>query len=138
MRTNAVIKIISIQKTENGENVGEMSVLGRVVYGENENVIEYIENNEEMGPIETTITVSNNTVGVIRKGKFGSEMMIEKGKRHLTFYKTPYGELVIGLYGKQVDWSRSETGASLIARYSLDFNNGVISENTMKIYIEEK
>lgn len=139
MRVNAVIRILSKQRTENGDNAGEMSVLGKVTYEENKSIIEYIENNEETGPEETTITVfENDTVSIVRNGQFSSEMMVEKGKRHHTFYKTPYGELMMGIYGNQVDFSRDETGAVLKMRYSLDFNNGFVSENTMIIYIEEK
>ena len=139
MRVNAVIRIISKQRTENGDNTGEMSVLGRVTYEDDKSIIEYVENNEETGPEETTVTVfENDTVSIVRNGQFSSEMMVEKGKRHHTFYKTPYGELTMGIYGNQVEWSKDETGAVLKMRYSLDFNNGFVSENTMIIYIEEK
>ena len=139
MKKEAVIRIISKQRTENGDNQGEMSVQGTITYDKNKNVIEYIENNDETGPEETTISVfEDGTVSIVRNGQFSSEMMVEKGKRHHTFYKTPYGELTMGIYGNQVDWSRDEKGAVLKMRYSLDFNNGFVSENTMIIYIEEK
>ena len=139
MRTNAVIKIVSLQRTENGDNAGELSVLGRITYNTDKSIIEYIENNEETGPEETTITVfENDTVSIVRNGQFSSEMMVEKGKRHHTFYKTPYGELTMGIYGSQVEWSKDDKGGVLKMKYSLDFNNGFVSENTMKIYIEEK
>ena len=139
MRTNAVIRVVSKQRTENGDHQGEMSVLGRVTYEEDKSIIEYIENNEETGPEETTITVfANDTVSIVRNGQFSSEMMVEKNNRHLTFYRTPYGELTMSIYGNQVEWSRDDKGAVLKMRYSLDFNNGLVSENTMIIYIEEK
>lgn len=128
-----------MQRTENGDNVGEMTVVGTVTYGDEENIIEYIENNEETGPEETTITVfKNDTVSIVRRGQFSSEMMVEKNARHHTFYVTPYGELTMGIYGNQVEWSKDDNGATLKMKYSLDFNNGFVSENTMKIYIEEK
>lgn len=139
MRANAVIRVLSKQHTENGDHQGEMSVLGRVTYEEDKSIIEYIENNEETGPEETIITVLNNdTVSIVRNGQFSSEMMVEKNNRHLFFYRTPYGELTMGIYGNQVEWSRDDKGAVLKMRYSLDFNNGFVSENTMIIYIEEK
>lgn len=128
-----------MQRTENGDNSGEMTVVGTVTYGDEENIIEYIENNEETGPEETTITVfQNDTVSIVRRGQFSSEMMVEKNARHHTFYVTPYGELTMGIYGNQVEWSKDDNGATLKMKYSLDFNNGFVSENTMKIYIEEK
>lgn len=139
MKKDAVIRIVSLQRTENGDNSSEMSVVGTLLYEDEKAIIEYIENNEETGPEETTITVSDNdTVSIVRHGQFSSEMMVEKGKRHLTFYRTPYGELTMGIYGTQVDFSKDEKGAILKLKYELDFNNGFVSENTMKIYIEEK
>ena len=139
MKKDAVIRIVSKQRTENGDNTGEMSVKGTLTREEDKSIIEYVENNEETGPEETTITVSdNNSVSIVRHGQFSSEMMVEKGKRHLTFYRTPYGELTMGIYGNQVDWSKDDNGGVLKMRYSLDFNNGFVSDNTMIIYIEEK
>lgn len=139
MKKDAVIRIVSMQRTENGDNTGEMTVAGTISYENNKVIIEYIENNEETGPEETTITVAeNNIVSIVRKGQFSSEMMVEKNTRHHTFYSTPYGELTMGIYGNQVDWSKDDNGGVLRMKYSLDFNNGFVSENTMKIYIEEK
>lgn len=139
MKKDAVIRIVSKQKTENGDNTGEMSVTGTLTCEEDKSIIEYIENNEETGPEETTITVfGNDTVSIVRSGQFSSEMMVEKNTRHHTFYRTPYGELTMGIYGNQVDWSRDDNGGVLKMRYTLDFNNGFVSENTMIIYIEEK
>lgn len=139
MKKEAVIKIVSMQRTENGDNSGEMTVAGSISYENDKVVIEYVENNEETGPEETTITVfENDTVSIVRKGQFSSEMMVEKNTRHHTFYRTPYGELTMGIYGNQVEWSKDDNGGVLKMKYSLDFNNGFVSENTMKIYIEEK
>ncbi|MBR5203237.1 MAG: DUF1934 domain-containing protein [Clostridia bacterium] len=139
MKKDAVIRIVSMQRTENGDNAGEMTVTGTLTLEDGKSIIEYIENNEETGPEETTITVfSNNVVSIVRKGQFSSEMMVEKNARHHTFYSTPYGELTMGIYGNQVEWSKDDNGGVLKMKYSLDFNNGFVSENTMKIYIEEK
>ena len=139
VKKDAIIRIVSKQQTENGDNTSEMSVVGTVTYDDDKSVIEYIENNEETGAEDTAITVfSNDTVSIVRNGQFSSEMMVEKNNRHLTFYRTPYGELTMGIYGNQVEWSRDDKGAVLKMRYSLDFNNGLISENTMIIYVEEK
>ena len=139
MKKDAVIRIVSKQRTENGDNTSEMSVVGTVTYEDDKSIIEYVENNAETGAEDTAITVFNNdTVSIVRNGQFSSEMMVEKNNRHLFFYRTPYGELTMGIYGNQVEWSRDDKGAVLKMRYSLDFNNGLISENTMIIYIEEK
>lgn len=139
MKKDAVIKIISTQRTENGTESGELSVIGTVTYNGENSIIEYIEENEETGKEETTITVTDGqAVGIVRRGSFSSEMTVEKNNRHYTFYKTPYGEFTMGIYGNDVKWFRNEKSSTLKMKYTLDFNNGFASENSMNIYIEEK
>ena len=60
MRTNAVIKIISKQRTENGDHQGEMSVLGRITYEEDKSIIEYIIN--QLNPM---LLIEGSSLGFI-------------------------------------------------------------------------
>ncbi len=128
-----------MQKTENDTESGEMTVVGTISHSDGNSVIEYTEENVETGPEETTITVTDGKiVSIVRRGSFSSEMMIEKNNRHHTFYKTPYGEFTMGIYGNEVNWFRNGKSSTLKMKYTLDFNNGFASENSMNIYIEEK
>ncbi len=139
MKNKAVIKIFSKQTTENGTESGEMSVVGTIEHGDGKSVISYVESNAETGPENTTITiVDGSTVSIVREGAFSSEMTVEKNHRHHTFYKTPYGEFTMGIYGNDVSWFRNGSKSVLKMTYTLDFNNGFASENTMKIFIDEK
>lgn len=139
MKKDAIIKIVSMQSTENGNESGEMSVVGTVMHENDESIIEYIENNPETGLENTKITVTDGSaVSIVREGAFSSEMTVEKSRRHHTFYKTPYGEFIMGIYGNQVNWFRNGAKSVLKMKYTLDFNNGFASENSMNIYIEEK
>lgn len=139
MKKDAIIKIVSMQSTENGNESGEMSVVGTVMHENGESIIEYIENNPETGLENTKITVTDGSaVSIVREGAFSSEMTVEKSRRHHTFYKTPYGEFIMGIYGNQVNWFRNGAKSVLKMKYTLDFNNGFASENSMNIYIEEK
>lgn len=139
MKRDAIIKIVSMQSTENGTETGEMSVVGTVEHENGKSTIHYIENNAETGLENTSITIiDGSAVSIVREGSFSSEMMVEKGKRHHTFYNTPYGEFTMGIYGNNVSWFRNGAKSVLKMTYTLDFNNGFASENTMNIYIEEK
>lgn len=139
MKKDAIIKIVSVRNVDGELDTYEMSVTGTISHNGTQSIIEYFENDEETGPQQTTVTVfDDSTVGIIRQGAFGSEMTVEKGVRHQTFYKTPYGEMTMGIYGSQVNWFRNGIKSVLKMKYSLDFNNGLVSENSMNIYIEEK
>lgn len=139
MKKDAIIKIVSMQSTENGTESGEMSVVGTISHENGESVLEYIENNVETGLENTRITITDGTtVSIVREGSFSSEMTVEKNRRHHTFYKTPFGEFTMGIYGNNVNWFRNGVKSVLKMKYTLDFNNGFASENSMNIYIEEK
>lgn len=139
MKKDAIIKIVSMQSTENGTESGEMSVVGTVEHENGESTIRYVENNPDLGLENTIITVTDGTsVSIIREGSFSSEMTVEKNRRHHTFYKTPYGEFTMGIYGNNVNWFRNGAKSVLKMKYTLDFNNGFASENSMNIYIDEK
>ena len=139
MKKDAIIKIVSIQATDEGRDTAEMTVAGTICHESGTSVIEYIEDNEETGEERTSLTVTDKaTVSIVREGQFSSEMCVEKSRRHHTYYKTPYGEFTMGIYGNDVNWFRNGKNSVLKLKYTLDFNNGYVSENSMNIYIEEK
>ena len=47
MKRDAIIRIVSLQRTENGDNSSEMSVVGTLLSEDKKTIIEYIENNAE-------------------------------------------------------------------------------------------
>ncbi len=139
MKKDAIIKFVSSQSTENGTETGEMSVVGTIEHENGKSTINYIENNAETGLENTSITITDSSsVSIVREGTFSSEMTVEKNRRHHTFYKTPYGEFTMGIYGNNVTWFRNGAKSVLKMKYTLDFNNGFASENSMNIYIDEK
>ncbi len=140
MKKDAIIKIISTQRDgEGGSESAEMTVTGTVTHNGSESVIEYTEESEDAVAERTSVTVTDGkTVSIVREGEFSSEMSVERNRRHHTFYKTPYGEFTMGIYGNSVTWFRNGRKSVLKMKYTLDFNNGYISENSMNIYIEEK
>lgn len=139
MTKDAMIKIVSTQTTEEGTDTGEMTVAGTVTYEDGKALIEYTEQSEEMGDEVMQVAVlDDNTVSIVRNGAFSSEMTVQKGVRHTTYYKTPYGEFTMGIYGSDVNWFRNGKNSVLKMKYTLDFNNGYVSDNSMNIYIEEK
>ncbi len=141
MKKDVLIRLESTQYVE-GDNDGatmELAVTGTAEYSDGVSVIEYTEHSDDGKQSHTTLTVTDgNTVSIMRHGEFSSEMTVEKNVKHHSFYSTPYGDLTIGVYGNLVDWKRNGKKSVLRIIYSLDFNNGFVSENHMNIYIEEK
>ena len=75
---------------------------------------------------------------MLRSGKYNTEMIIEKDRRHTCYYMTPYGELIMGVYAKSIANGIGENGGTLKFSYTIDFNNTPASENELFITVAEK
>ncbi len=63
----------------------------------------------------------------------GSCLEIEKANRNLCCYKTPYGDMLMGIYGKEIELNVNEDSGSFYFGYDIDINGAVSSMNTVKI-----
>lgn len=105
--------------------------------GENYTV-SYAEKGGELdGSVVTIKYIGEKTVEVTRMGEYNTRLTIEKGRRHTCIYDTPLGELSMGVYAEEVLSEDCENGVRLRLKYTLDFNSGLISINTMIITVKE-
>lgn len=63
----------------------------------------------------------------------GSCLSIEKASRNLCNYTTPYGDILMGIYGKEIEINTSENEGSFYFGYDIDINGAVSSINSVKI-----
>lgn len=136
----AVIKIIDSHITDGEEISCELTTSGSLDYTPDGYSVTYHETDEELKGSVTVLKVnsSGDTVVMTRKGKFNTEMIIEKERRHTCFYATPYGELMMGIYTKSVFSDMNENGGTLRFSYTIDFNNEPASENDLTVIVHLK
>ena len=65
-------------------------------------------------------------------------MVFEKGKNHRCFYKTPFGELNLGICTSQIAVNESEDNINIRADYALDVNYEPLAECTIRINIKPR
>lgn len=139
MKKNVLINVISSQMIDGQAENMEISVVGVLTHNGEDYIIEYTEYDGDMQGCNTCVSVEGGEcVSITREGGFTTEMMLENGKRHSSLYSTPYGELTIGLYTKMVNSDMSAVGGTLEMDYTIDFNSGLVSENSMKITVSER
>ncbi len=78
----------------------------------------------------------NGLVTIERKGILEHKLMVEKDKRHLCIYTTPYGNMTVGVFGVELDNRLTPDGGDIFMKYTLDINSGLISENEIEINIK--
>lgn len=86
----------------------------------------------------TNISVENQKcVTITRTGKYGSQLILEKGKRHLNHYDTGFGQFVMGVSTANIDNRLSMSGGELSVTYTLEMNHTLMSKNRFFLSIRD-
>jgi uncharacterized beta-barrel protein YwiB (DUF1934 family) len=135
----AIVKIVD-RHIQDGEEIScELTTSGEFEVTESGCKIVYNETDEELANCVTTLDVeASDKISMTRSGKYNTEMIIEKERRHSCYYATPYGELLMGIYAKKIENKVTENGGTLDFSYTIDFNNVTASENELSVTVTPK
>ncbi|MDL2289111.1 DUF1934 domain-containing protein, partial [Oscillospiraceae bacterium OttesenSCG-928-F05] len=134
--------IISIQGTHSYDHADSDTVeiitpgsfqnrRGNYVITYNETELEH-----QGGTTTTTVTVESDTkISVIRSGDIHSHMIFEQGRKHLVYYDTQFGSLVIGVSASRVDTRLGKDGGRIEIDYAIEIDNTVAAENKFRLNI---
>jgi len=132
-----ILNIIGAQQYDRDKDKIELTTVGTMRDDGNAYIIRYSEQYEPPAePIKVNLRIEKNGSFVeITKstGKQASCLSVEKAKRNLCNYRTPYGEILMGVYGKEIELDVQDTGGSFRFSYDIDINGAVSSANTVKI-----
>lgn len=140
--------IISIRGTQHSYQPGEESdgpesvelvTDGRYEYGRDASWFTYQES--EITGMEGTVTtfrVEDGMVTLTREGAVNSQMLFQKGRKHVFLYDTPFGAMTMGVDTQQLRTETDEHGGQLDIVYSVDVDNVLLGRNTFRIDWKEK
>ncbi|MBR5923301.1 MAG: DUF1934 domain-containing protein [Clostridia bacterium] len=131
-----MIKIRGTQGLGSDTSVIEFATEGTLCRRGEDYILSYFDNSViENQNVKTTLTASKKSVVLERSGAIQSKLMIEKGVRNNCFYSVPEGNLTLGIYGKDVSNSLTESGGRIKMVYTLDADLNLISENAVEINV---
>lgn len=135
MDKKVIVSIKGNQKMPNGEdNKIELITEGRLYKKGNSYYLEYEETIlSGMNDTKTLIAVEDDKVSLERIGSYSSQFIFEKGKRFINCYKTPFGELQMGVFPLKVDLNMSDTNGNLNLKYELDVAGKYMSLNELSL-----
>lgn len=138
MKKDAWIEIQGIARKGRHKDVTEMSTKGSYCL-KNGNAYICYEESEATGfaGANTTLKVEGDRlVTLTRRGGSRTQLMLEKGVRHLCCYGLEYGQVRLGVFTKHIESQLGEDGGELEFAYSLDVNSGLLSENEVRIRVK--
>ncbi len=136
MNSKAVLTITGRQRLDDTHDKVELTTVGTVEETDDKFIIRYNEEQEPPeNPVHVTVKVfkDENTVHMIRSGSQSSLLIIEKGKRNLCQYGTPYGDIMMGIYGKSIENSPGSEEGAFNFGYDIDVNGSLTSQNEVRI-----
>lgn len=120
------------------ENI-EIITVGEHYKVDNKYFIRYEELLEDTGDIvKCTIKIKKDSVEMIKKGLVDVNLTFEEKKKNISYYNTPYGMLLIGIYASKIEMEEQEDSIDVNIAYSLEINNQHISDCDIYINIKSK
>ena len=132
------IKGLQVMAQEEEDEV-EIITSGKYLKKGDRHYISYEEVVEGMeGTIRNMIKLDPERLEVTKKGITNVHMMFEKDKKNLSYYDTPYGNLLVGIMATSIDVKDSEEDLDIVVNYVLDINYEHMADCTINMNITSK
>ena len=138
MDDNAVLTILSTQKTRDGTDQSEMNTTAGYIHNKRRTAIRYSEADETGEDIGfTSITVFPDNLVIIRKSGFAqATMILELGKTHSVRYDTVLGSMEMRLCATLIEADFNRKGGTLRLEYMLDIGDTYAAVNTIDMRVK--
>ena len=75
---------------------------------------------------------------ISKTGATNAHMIFEKNKKNLTYYQTPYGQMLVGIHTKNMEICVAEERIEVAVDYELDVNYEPLADCKIKMNIISK
>lgn len=145
MTKDVLVSISGLQMTENNmehKDDEPIEVLSPGTYFFKDGVHYIFFEEVEEGLSEITKTQirlrGTDTLEVTKKGICNTHMIFEKNKNNRCYYKTPYGQLHLGINTGEIAVSETEDNIDIRAEYTLDVNYEPLADCTIRINVKPR
>lgn len=139
MTKDVLVAIAGLQFEMQDNETIEIITPGEYYSKGNKHYVLYEEVLEEDHSItKNTIKISDQQIDILRKGAISVHMTFEENKNNITYYNTPFGQLLIGLNTYKIHKKETDDLIEIIIQYGLDVNYSHVSDCEIKIHIKSK
>lgn len=132
---DAVIKIKSIQREGGDQSETEVITAGSFRKIKSGYELRYDETDATGYEGSKTVLkiLDGSRIEMTRSGSVSSELYIERGRKNFCLYGTPFGEVTVGVQGKNVESRMTDAGGNVSASYVIDINSSLIGDYDLEI-----
>lgn len=117
----------------------ELTTVGSFEETDDRYIIRYSEEQEPpRKAIKAKLTISKDekNVEMLRSGEYSSCLIIERSKCNLCRYGTEYGDLLMGIYGKNIEAKWNGNDGKFCFDYDIDVNGALTSQNEVTVNLK--
>ena len=91
------------------------------------------------GTIKNRIKITGtDSVEIVKSGLSSSHMIFEKNRKNLTYYRTPYGQMLVGVNTRNMEVSVEDDRINVQVDYELDVNHEPLADCKIRMDIVSK
>lgn len=136
MKKEVLVSISGLQYEFDKDDAVEVISIGEYYNRDGKHYVKYEEIMEEVdGVTSCTLKITENQIDIIKRGASNVHMIFESGKKNMTYYHTPYGDLQVGIFTKNIGVHEDENKILIEINYGLDINYSFISDCQIQIKI---
>lgn len=139
MDNNAIIKITGVQKQGKFSDKIEMTTVGALEETDSRYILRYEEEHEppyKPTRVKLSIDKDEKKVEMLRTGDSGSLLIIERSKRNLCNYGTEFGDMLMGIYGNNIENDFDGEKGVFTFGYDIDINGAVATQNEVTVELK--
>ncbi len=137
-RVNALITVKSKSMLDGEADSIEMLVGGYFAATDEGFEIIYDETDPETSDVTHTVVsiVTGGQITVRREGGVNTQMIFERRRRHLVYYDTQFGSLLVGITTHRIDMTLDEkSGGTLEVDYALEIDSQIANEIQLSLKV---
>lgn len=140
MTKDILVSIKGLQTLEEDqEEEVEVIIPGKYCKRGDMHYVQYEEVTEGMeGVTNNLIKFRDNCMEVTKKGITNTHMIFEEQKKNMTYYETPFGNLLLGIAATNVTMKETEDQIDVKVDYALEINYEHLADCTIDVKVRPK
>lgn len=133
------IFIIGSQKYDENDDKIDVKTSGTYYIKDGKQIIEYLEYSDENPDKPTSVMLEiNDETAIMSHKNSTTRLILEKNRRHLCVYDTPYGMIQLGVFTHFFKSTLGNNGGLINIKYTIDIDSQLSSKNEIKISVKRR
>lgn len=138
MTKEVLVSISGLQFEVDEDEAVEVITAGEYYLKQGKHYILYEELQPGEGSTKNTIKINEDQVDILKRGVSNVHMVFQEGQQNMTYYNTPYGNLLIKINTTKIILKEEEDTLLVTVEYGLDVNYTHVSDCIIQIKITSK